>query len=100
MRTVPVRIPKGVHDAVSELAKKRDLDKSAVVSILISAALTQFEGELSETTKALIVADAFEGYSQLYRAWANATKEERKQIKDELGKIMTLTQEFIGVEQE
>lgn len=94
MATVSVRLQKGIHAAVKELAEHVGVDNSEMATFLLCVGISYARFEFSERTMALIGADALEAQAAMLRAYADTrgTKKGAKDWKDLEGMMNRLTQ--------
>jgi hypothetical protein len=107
MAKMTVRVPAGVHYAISEIADKLDLSISETAGLFMAAGLQSFDFELfSKKAKELMVADTMESLGSLMRMMAELSPEERqlaeKTLKGVVNRLQSVFGENVifGVEQE
>lgn len=83
MPKVTVRVPNGIHYAISELADKLDLSISEAAGLLVGGGLQSVEPEFfSQKARELMMADTMEGIGSLIRAMAELPPKEREQAEN------------------
>ena len=85
-----MRLPRGMFDAVSEVAEKLNVDKSQAAGFLLGFGLMSVQQEiLSEETRAHLVADAMESVAFILRALADMPKARREREWKEFEQMLT-----------
>ncbi len=80
MTKVTVRIPSGIHHAISELGERLDLSISETAGLLIGGGLQAVDREFfSRKSLELMTADTMEAAGSLIRTMAELPPEEREQ---------------------
>lgn len=88
-KTIPVRLPEGMFEAVSVIAETLSFDKSTTVAILVMVGLDDVDPTFwSERIMALIQADAMESSASFLRTWADLSPDERKLLETQLGALV------------
>ncbi len=83
MAKVTVRIPSGIHYAISELADKLDLSISEAAGLLVGGGLQAVDPAFfSQKAQELIAADILEGIGSLIRTMAELQPKERQQAEN------------------
>lgn len=83
MAKVTVRIPSGIHYAISELADKLDLSISEAAGLLIGGGLQAVDPKFfSQKAQELMAADTLEGVASLIRTMAELPTRERQQAEN------------------
>ncbi len=82
MPKVTVRVPGGIHYAISELADKFELSISEAAGLLVGGGLQSVDREFfSQKAQELMMADTMEAIGSLIRTMAELPPEEREQAE-------------------
>ncbi len=90
MQTVPVRLSEGLYEAVKELSKKLDVDKSDMATLLMWAGISSVKSDLiSESARSLMWADSMEASVAIVRAVARLDAAKKEQVNKALGELFS-----------
>ncbi len=83
MPKVTVRVPGGIHYAISELADKFELSISEAAGLLVASGLQAVDPKFfSQEAQGLMAADTLEAVASLIRTMAELSPNEREQAEN------------------
>jgi len=88
--TVSIRLPGGVHKAVSELAERAGVDKTDMATILVWNGMSwenHGSGNLSKPVRQAFEMDLLEAFVSTTRAFSELPKEKQEKVRKEFGHL-------------
>lgn len=97
MAKMTVRVPAGIHYAISEIADALDMSISETAGLLMGAGLQSVDAEFfSQKAKELMMADMMEGLGSLVRMMAELSPKERERAEKVLQLLIKRLQAVFG----